>query len=161
GHSCPPRTMKKDADKVILLVEDNEDDVLITQWALQSAGVKNPLHIVRDGQEAVDYLSGTLQFADRQKFPFPGLVLLDLKLPYRSGLEILEWMRAQSSLPTTVVAVLTSSNEPKDLQRAYALGAKTYLVKPPTAQMIHDIAEGFNLDWLGRNPALNAETMDT
>lgn len=140
-----------DPEQGILLVEDNEDDVFLTEMALKSAGVINQMRVVRHGQEAVDYLSGAGQFANREQFPFPGLVLLDLKLPYRSGLEVLAWLREQASLPATTVVVLTSSNEPKDLNLAYELGAKTYLVKPPTPQMIYDIVNSLKLDWLRCN----------
>jgi CheY-like chemotaxis protein len=138
----------QNAPKVILLVEDNEDDAFFTEQALKAAGVQNPVSIARDGEEALDYLGGTGKFADREKFPFPGLVLLDLKLPYYSGLEILAWMREKSLLAKTTVAVLTSSNEPSDLKKAYELGTNTYLVKPPTPQMIYDIVKAFKLDWL-------------
>ena len=133
---------------MILLVEDNDDDIFLMEQALRSAGVTNPWFVVNDGQEALDYLRGAGTFADRQKFPFPKLTFLDLKLPYRSGLEILEWLGQQRHLPETTVVVLTSSSEPRDLQRAYALGAKTYLVKPPTGRMIRDVARDFKLDWL-------------
>ena len=136
------------APNVILLVEDNEDDAFFAEQALKAAGVQNPLRIARDGEEAMDYLGGTGKFADRDKFPFPGLVLLDLKLPYYSGLEILAWMREKSLLGKTTVAVLTSSSEPSDLKRAYELGTNTYLVKPPTPQMIYDIVKSLKLDWL-------------
>ena len=143
--------MNKDTEKVILLVEDNEDDAFFTQRAIQQAGVQNRLLLVRDGEEALDYLGGTGKFAERDKFPFPGLVLLDLKLPYYSGLEILAWLREKSLLAQTTVAVLTSSNEPSDLKRAYELGTTTYLVKPPSPKMIHDLIKTFKLDWLRCN----------
>jgi CheY-like chemotaxis protein len=138
-------------EKAILLVEDNEDDVFFAQLALKDAGVQNPLHVVTDGKEALRYLSGMGQFADREKFPFPSLILLDLKLPYRSGLDILAWMRQKNELPETFVAVLTSSNEPKDLKAAHDLGAKTYVVKPPTPQLIYNLVRTFKLAWLACN----------
>lgn len=135
-------------DGVILLVEDNEDDVFLTEQALKKLKCENPVRVVGDGDQAVNYLSGEGEFADREKFPFPRLVLLDLKLPYRSGLDILAWMREHGNLPRPFVAVLTGSNEPSDLRKAYELGCNTYLVKPPTPQMIYDIIKQFNLDWL-------------
>lgn len=140
--------MNDGSDKVILLVEDNEDDVFLTEKAFAKAGCDNAVHVVTDGEQAVQYLSGEGRFADRKKHPFPSLVLLDLKLPYRSGLEILSWMRSEGMLARTTVAVLTSSNEPNDLKSAYELGTNTYLVKPPTPQTIHDIKRAFRLDWL-------------
>jgi CheY-like chemotaxis protein len=136
---------------VILLVEDNEDDVFLMENALAMAEVKARLEVVRDGQEALHYLSGTAQFADRERFPFPSVILLDLKLPYRSGLDILAWMRQETNLPSAIVVVLTSSDEPADLKTAYGLGANTYLVKPPTVSMICDILTTFKLDWLRSN----------
>lgn len=139
---------EKNGNHLILLVEDNEDDVFLTERALAAAGVKIPLTVVRDGDEAVNYLQGVGEYADRETHPYPSLVLLDLKLPYRSGLEILEWKREQSELPPVPVIVLTSSNQPRDLRSAYALGASSYLVKPPTPQMLCDTARACKLDWL-------------
>jgi CheY-like chemotaxis protein len=139
-------------DKVILLVEDNEDDVFLMKRAFKAAGVSNPVHVVRDGEAALDYLSGKGAFANRSEFPYPSLVFLDLKLPYLSGLEILEWrQKQQDSLPETVFIVLTSSNEPKDLSKAYRLGASSYIVKPPTAEQLIDIAKAFRIYWLSCN----------
>jgi len=132
--------------KVILIVEDAEDDLFLMDRALKAARCENPVRIARDGQEAVDYLSASGQFADRHRFPFPSLIFLDLKLPYRSGLEILAWMREQSNLPRTFVAVLTGSNQPADFKRAHELGAATYLVKPPTPKMITDVISRFKLN---------------
>src|SRR4051812_33398951 len=93
---------------------------------------KSPLQIVTDGQRALDYLSGAGEFSDRQKFPLPFIVFLDLKLPYIHGFEVLAWMRLHPELNRLVVVVLTSSPEEKDHERAYSLGARSYLVKPPT-----------------------------
>src|SRR5688572_4680933 len=93
----------------LLLVEDNEDDVFIMKRALEGAGVKNPLFVVEDGRQAIDYLQGTGKFADRQLFPLPALVFLDLKLPYVSGFEVLTWIREQPLLSSVVIVVLTSS----------------------------------------------------
>jgi CheY-like chemotaxis protein len=138
-------------NRAILLVEDNEDDVFLMRRALKGAKVVNPLHVVEDGQEAVDYLAGTGKFADRQKHPLPAVVFLDLKLPYLSGHEVLAWIRRQKELESLVVIVLTSSNEPSDLSRCYALGANSYLVKPPTPDQLQDLAKAFKWYWLEYN----------
>ena len=118
--------------QTILLVEDSEDDIFIFDRVIKKAGITGHVEVVRDGQEALDYLSGNGRFADRQKFPLPTLALVDLKLPRISGLEILQWIREQPHLETLSVVVLTSSSEDRDVIRAYQLGARSYLVKPPT-----------------------------
>jgi CheY-like chemotaxis protein len=120
-----------DDGKPILLVEDDPNDQLLIRRAFARAKLMNPLRLTRDGDEAVDYLAGGGGFADRQANPLPALVMLDLKLPRRSGLEVLEWLRSQAgSLGRTPVVVLTSSRENRDVDRAYELGANSYLVKP-------------------------------
>ena len=97
---------------------------------LKKAGVENPLHVAWDGQAAVDYLSASLDPARREEHPLPFLVLLDLKLPYRDGFEVLEWIRGQPGLAELVVVMLTGSGEARDRKRALELGARAYLVKP-------------------------------
>ena len=123
---------------VILLVEDNEDDVFFMRRALQKAGVDLPLQIVMDGQQALDYLEGKEAYGDRDRFPIPLLMFLDLKLPYVHGFGVLTWLRSQTSLHNIPVIVLTSSPEERDRQKAHELGAKAYLVKPPTREMIEE-----------------------
>ena len=135
----------------ILLVEDNEDDVFLMKRALKGAKITNPLQVVEDGQQAVEYLSGGGKFENREKYPFPAIVFLDLKLPLKGGLEVLEWIRGQSMFENLVVLVLTSSNEPSDLKRAYSLGANSYLVKPPTAAQLLELAKAFKWYWLEFN----------
>jgi CheY-like chemotaxis protein len=138
-------------NRAILLVEDNEDDVFLMKRALQGARVVNPLHVVEDGQEALDYLSGNGKFADRESHPLPAVVFLDLKLPYISGHDVLAWIRREKQLESLVVIVLTSSNEASDLSRCYALGANSYLVKPPTPDQLEDLAKAFKWYWLEYN----------
>src|SRR5688572_639946 len=111
------------SNETILLVEDNEDDVFALRRAIKKAGVPNPLKIATDGQQAVDYLKASGDPAKQAEFPLPFLVLLDLKLPYRDGFEVLEWIRSQSHLVQVVVVMLTGSDERRDHQRAYPLGA--------------------------------------
>ena len=135
----------------ILLVEDNEDDVFLMKRALKNAGIKNPLRVAEDGQQAMDYLSGIGAYADRTQYPIPALVFLDLKLPMRKGLDVLAWIRKQPHLEGVVVVVLTSSNEPSDLKQSYRLGANSYVVKPPTASQLLDLAKAFKWYWLEFN----------
>jgi CheY-like chemotaxis protein len=134
----------------ILLVEDNEDDVFLMKHALTGAGVSNPVFVVETGQQAVDYLSGVGQYADRRAYPLPVIVFLDLKLPLMSGHEVLAWIRGQRQFESLVVVVLTSSNEPSDVRRSYSLGANSYLVKPMSARQLIDLAKAFNWSWLER-----------
>lgn len=135
----------------ILLVEDNQDDAFFMKQALKDAEIMNPLREVEDGQQAIDYLSGTGKFADRERFPLPAVVFLDLKLPMKTGHEVLQWIRAQPQFKKLIVIVLTSSNEPVDLNRSYQLGANSFVVKPPTPQELLKLAEAFKLWWLRQN----------
>jgi len=116
----------------ILLVEDNHDDVFLMQRALKKAAIANPIQVVNDGGSAIDYLAGKGRFAVRDKFPLPGLIFLDLKLPYFDGFEVLQWIQTQPALNRIIVVILSSSGESRDRERATALGVRSYLVKPPT-----------------------------
>lgn len=149
--------MKRISD-TILLVEDSEDDVFALKRALKRAGVHNPMRIVSDGQKAIDYLAATAPGAPGEPPPLPFLVLLDLKLPYRNGFQVLEWIRSQPHLTDVVVVVLTGSDEPRDHQRAYAGGARSYLVKPAAPEEIVRLLESLHAHWLktGPSPALGA-----
>ncbi len=122
----------------ILLIEDSEDDVFLMQRALKKAGIDFPVQIATDGEQALAYLRGNGGFNDRTRHPAPALVFLDLKLPYVHGFEVLAWIREQAPLDGLPVIVLTSSPEERDRERALALGARAYLVKPPTREMVLD-----------------------
>lgn len=124
---------------MILLAEDDPNDVFFMKRALDKAGVNLPVHVARNGQEAIDYLSGSGNFSDRAGFTLPQLLLLDLKMPFVNGFEVLEWVRSQPVLKELPVIVLTSSSEDRDRQRAAELGAKAYFVKPPTREMVLQI----------------------
>lgn len=126
---------------VILLAEDDPNDVFFMQRALAKAGVNLPLQVVKDGQEALDYLAGSGKYNDRIESPLPSLILLDLKMPFVSGFDVLAWIRSQPSLKDLPVIVLTSSAEERDRQRATELGAMAYFIKPPTREMVMEIAE--------------------
>jgi CheY-like chemotaxis protein len=145
----------------ILLVEDNEDDAVLTKRALSLAGVTNPIVVVETGPAAIDYLAGTNQFHDRARHPLPAVVLLDLKLPMMSGHEVLSWIRSQRHLEGLVVVVLTSSSEPSDLRRSYSLGANSYLVKPLTTGQLIDLGKAFQWPWLKTATTSSARTVTT
>lgn len=132
----------------ILVVEDNEDDAFFMTRTLLDMGILNPVQVVEDGQQAVDYLAGKGAFKDRSKFPVPMIVFLDLKLPFVSGHDVLSWIRRQAEFEKLTVVVLTSSNEPIDLTRAYRAGANSYVVKPATPEQLTELAKSFNLKWV-------------
>lgn len=135
----------------ILLVEDNENDVLLIKRAFRKAKIAPPMAIATDGDEALAYLARTGEYADGQKYPIPLLILLDLKLPRRSGLEVLEWIRQQPKLRHLLVVVLTSSQENSDLDRAYELGVNSYLVKPVYFQDLVSLIELIDAYWFKTN----------
>ncbi len=136
----PPRT--------ILYVEDEENDVLLLKLGLAKAGVVNPLKAVADGQEAVAYLGGSGQYADRELYPLPGLVLLDLNLPRLSGLKVLQWIREQPQFAGMPVVVYTSSDQPSDLEKARQLGANEYVLKPSRVTQIAQAVQGLKKRWM-------------
>lgn len=135
----------------ILLVEDNENDVLLIKRAFNKAKIAPSISVVSDGDEAVAYLSRANQYADTEKFPIPSLILLDLKLPRRSGLEVLSWIKQQPNLRSMLVVVLTSSQENSDLTQAYDLGANSYLVKPVNFQDLVRLIELIDSYWFKTN----------
>jgi CheY-like chemotaxis protein len=135
----------------ILLVEDNPDDVLLTQRAVRKAGLQVSLCVVNDGDEAVAYLEGTGQYHDRRTWPHPSVILLDLKLPKRSGLEVLRWIRHRPELAGIPVVVLTSSTEDEDIKQAYEAGANSYLQKPVVFTGLVQLLGMLDLYWLQTN----------
>ncbi len=140
----------------LLLVEDNEDDAFLMKRSLKAAGIDQPLFVAEDGQQAIDYLAGRGQYADRQAYPLPSFVFLDLKLPFKSGHEVLAWIKTQRELSEIIVVVLTSSNQPSDLEEAYRLGANSYVVKPPATEQLVDYAQAFQHYWLDVNRTRDA-----
>jgi CheY-like chemotaxis protein len=114
---------------VILLAEDNDDDVQIIRRALRLVEIDICLQVVSDGEEAIAYLSGEAEFANRAEYPLPDLFLLDLRMPRKNGFEVLEWLRAHLTLAPLRTVVLTTSDEINDVNRAYGLGANSFLTK--------------------------------
>jgi CheY-like chemotaxis protein len=115
---------------VILLVDDNPHDVVLIRLAFRRVGIIDTIHLVKDGTEAMRYIKGEGVYADRHQFPIPTLVLLDLKMPQTSGFEVLQWIRERSESANVVVVVMSGSKDDEDIERAYALGANSYLIKP-------------------------------
>jgi len=137
--------------KAVLYVEDDDNDALFMRKAFEKAAITNPLHIAHDGQEAIDFLAGNGKYVDRQRYPLPCLVLLDLNLPKRPGLEVLRWIREQPEFFTLLVVIMSASNQDVDVHRAYSLGANAYLVKPPNALELLEMARTIHKFWLGQN----------
>ena len=136
--------------KTILQVEDDPNDVFFLQKAMKKMGVTNPIQVAPDGQEAIDYLRGSGKFADRAKFPFPCLVLLDLKLPYVMGLEVLRWIREQPGMVLPVI-MFSASAEDADIAASYRLGANAFLRKPSEARQLDEIVKLIKDFWLTHN----------
>lgn len=127
----------------ILLIEDNPDDVLLTKRALKKNSIANHLVVVTDGQEALDLL-----FSPGEAAPVPCLILLDLKLPKVSGLEVLQRLRAEERTRLTPVVVLTTSSEEKDLIESYSLGANSYVRKPVDFNTFVEAVQQLGMYWL-------------
>ncbi len=136
---------------IILLVEDNPDDAELIQYAFEKAGTQNPLVIVTNGDAAVDYISRTGAYADRKGHPLPELILLDLKLPRRSGFEVLSFIREHKPTRHTPVVVLTSSDQVEDIRRSYELGANSFLVKPIGRDALIDMVRTLIAYWIRIN----------
>jgi CheY-like chemotaxis protein len=145
----PVRSIEVMQEKtVILLAEDREDDVLLIRSSLISAGIPYPVHAVKDGEEAIAYLKGEGRYSNRDEYPLPDLLLLDLKMPRIDGFEVLEWIREQPSLRRLRVVVLTSSEQIRDVNRAYELGANSFLVKPVDFKNFLDLGRFITQYWL-------------
>ena len=138
-------------EQLVLLVEDDEDDVFFMQRAFKSAKILNPLNVATDGAKAIDYLSGAGMYADRSAWPIPGLILLDLKLPLVLGLDVLKWIRSIPEFKSIIIVVLTSSKEDADVEKAYRLGANSYLVKPPDSDKLQEMVVRIKEYWMELN----------
>lgn len=135
-------------NRAILLVDDSENDICLVRVAFDNAGITNPIHEVHNGDEAVAYLQGEPPFEDRSRFPLPALMLLDLNMPTRNGFQVLEWLRAQPGLKRINVVIFTASLREEDVDRAFDLGANSFLVKPSSIEGLTAICRCLR-DWMG------------
>jgi CheY-like chemotaxis protein len=135
----------------ILVAEDDPTDAYFFQRAFNRAGLPVTLHFVRDGQEVLDYLQGEGQYADRVRHPLPRLLLLDLKMPRLDGFDVLEWVRQQPIMSGVLIVIFSSSEELRDINRAYGLGANSYLVKPHSMAELTALVGQFKKYWLEAN----------
>jgi len=135
----------------LLLVEDDESDVVLFERALKKTDVRAMLHVVRDGQEAIDYVNGTGMYTDRERHPFPRVMILDLNLPRKRGLDVLREVRGQARLDTMPIVVLTASSSIHDMRNAYDAGANSFLVKPGDLQQLNEFVRLLADYWLRAN----------
>jgi CheY-like chemotaxis protein len=143
--------------QTILLVDDSENDLKLMEVAFRKAGFDSPLQMVHDGEEAIAYLKGEGPYADRNKFPLPGVILLDLNMPMKNGFDVLDWLRSQrQAFKRISTIILTASMRAEDVERAFDLGANSYLVKPSTLEDLIAMIRCLR-DWLQINhfPPLN------
>lgn len=138
---------------MILLADDSENDVEMLRRAFRQAGIVVPMQAVSDGEEAIAYLKGEGRYANREEFPLPDVVLLDLKMPRKDGFDVLVWIRSQPALVQMRVVVLTTSEEIRDVNRAYALGAASFLTKPVDFMEFKDTIQAMHNYWVEINKA--------
>lgn len=141
----------------ILLAEDDENDVFFLRRAFREAGITNPMAVTRNGQEAIDYLSGSAKLPN-EKNPIPCLMILDLKMPVKTGMDVLEWLREQTDLSGLPVIILSSSAQPHDIDRAYRLGVNAFVSKPSSVEDRLAMAQAINNFWLKFNETPRFET---
>src|SRR5579859_7031413 len=141
---------------LFLLVEDSADDVLLVKRAFQRANILNPLKVVRNGEEAILYLSGEGAYSNRSEFPLPAVILLDLKLPGKDGFDVLQWLRSQPGFRNLRVLVLTSSDSIYDVDRAYKLGANSFLTKPVDFAQLVEMIQVVKGYWFWHDKAPSA-----
>jgi len=137
--------------RCILVAEDDENDVMFLRRAFAKAEITNPLHIAPDGQAAIDYLAGNGPYADRDAHPMPGLIMLDLKMPRKNGMDVLLWLRGEQRNWTVPVIMFSSSVHPAEIRAAYEGGANAFVSKPsgsPERTELATLIKGF---WLGFN----------
>jgi CheY-like chemotaxis protein len=132
----------------ILLAEDDEDDVMLIRRAVNKARLLNPLQVVRDGEEAIQYLGGDGPFRDRTQYPLPFLFLLDLHMPKQNGFDVLRWLRRHPELQCVKVAVLTSSSDEHDCAEAMQLGAHSYFRKPGSLEEFVHLMLRLHAHWV-------------
>jgi CheY-like chemotaxis protein len=135
----------------ILYVDDDDNDVLLLKHALRYCKRSLNLQVVNDPEKATAYLGGEGIYADRRLYPFPSLVLLDLKMPRVNGMEVLAWIRSQPEFRCLVVIVFSASNQASEVDQAYCMGANSYLVKPVELELLVGVVKGMTNYWLSLN----------
>jgi CheY-like chemotaxis protein len=145
----------------ILLVEDSPDDVLLIERVFNRADFNHPLRTVTDGEKAIEYLKGLEEYSDRAAYPYPGLVILDLKMPGLGGFDVIRWMRGHPQAKLVPIIVISGSSEPADVNRAYELGANAFMVKPANHRALEQLLSTIGEFWLaseGPRPGFSARS---
>ncbi len=132
----------------ILLADDSDDDEILFRRVIRLSGLPNPVIRVKDGEEAIAYLKGEGIYSDREKHPLPMVLMLDVKMPKKTGFEVLEWVRAQPRFEELLVVVFPNSDRIEEIRRAYQLGADSVLTKPCQVEDMKTLATGFRGKWL-------------
>ena len=142
--------------QTILLVDDSENDLRLMRVGFEKAEFNNPLQTARNGEEAITYLKGEGVYGDRNQYPLPAVMLLDLNMPMKNGFDVLHWVRTQPSLQRVSIVILTASMRTEDVKQAFELGAHSFLVKPATIEKLGAVLRCLR-DWLQINhfPPLN------
>ena len=138
---------------LILLADDDENDVLFMRIALEEAAIRNPLFVVNDGQETIEYLAGEGPYADRNRHPLPQLLILDLNMPRMSGFDVLTWLQHRAKFNELPIVVLSSSSLENDIRKAKQLGAHDYRVKPPHLENLVALVHDLHARWLKQSNA--------
>jgi len=138
---------------LILIADDSEDDITVIRKAFQKAFIPNPLYAVKSGEEAIAYFKGEGLYSNRDEYPLPDLLLLDLKMPGIDGFDVLRWIRQQPTLSATRVVVLTGSDHIRDVNQAYQLGANSFMVKPGDFENYMEIGKSLEKYWLRQSKA--------
>ena len=131
----------------VLLVEDDLNDIFLVKRAFKRADIPNPLQVVTDGVEAIHYLQGEGKYADRHLFPLPRLLVMDIKMPRKTGFEVLEWIKGDHLLKRIPVVIVSSSDQPQDINKAYELGANAYMIKPMDFKSVENLFQTITHYW--------------
>jgi CheY-like chemotaxis protein len=139
------------SDKAVLYVEDDENAVFLLRQAFETAGRKEPFYVCADGDQAIDFLARNAQSNVPERTVMPSLVILDLHLPKKTGLDVLKWIRRHPAFSTVPVIMFSSSNHMADIHRSYSLGANAFLVKPSSTEKMMALARTLCEFWLEQN----------
>jgi|SRR5581483_1805633 CheY-like chemotaxis protein len=131
----------------VLLVEDDLNDIFLVKRAFKKARIPNPLQVVTDGVEAIHYLQGEGKYADRHLHPLPHLIVMDIKMPRKTGFEVLDWIKRDGLLKRIPVIIVSSSDQPDDINHAYESGANAYMIKPVDFRSVETLFQSITHYW--------------